>query len=364
MSKIHLISAWNTLDGIAIHAELLAYGLRKLGHKVTVFSPCNYEIVWPVFFETKNNEEVDVFKSFSFLRDGGKYFGNERFLDYLFLEKRVIEGNPDFIIIEKPTSIPLEKFAQLFFSLKGKKPRLIGIILEGALPKRKLFFTLPWDKVIVPNEIFEKLFLPYFGDKLKIVPFPFYSSPIKEKEKSLLSGEEKNILVITSIGRNRLAEYKRIRNLCENLQSERGRLKLNFLKARVEDVDFFLNLKKDFNFVNLIFDRSHFTSPSFHNIVLSSEAILFIKKNSRNYIGLSSMMAVIAGFLRPIIVPDIPFFADFKNGEVIKYKSFAQIKEKINQALKLKDSLAKNMFAKVKRNTPVEIAKRIINGDD
>lgn len=363
MAKIHLISSWNALDGVAIHGELITEGLRKLGHKVIVFAPANYEIKQPIFYE-KTIFEKNLFSAFSFLREGNQYSGEEKFLEYLYLDERIIKGKPDFIIIEKPTSIPLEKLASLLqtFKRKNKKPKLIGIIHEGDLPRRKVFFRFPWDKLIVFDERFKKLFSPFFGTKIKVVPFPFYCPSFKGKKDEVApsSNEEKKILVVTSIGGRRSEEKNKIKELCQKFKKSKKGVIFNFLTARIEDVDFFLKLKKEFSFVNMIFSRFHFSSSSFQNIILSSTAILFLKESSPKYLVVSSMMAIIAGFLKPIIVPDNAFFYGFTE-EVVKYKNISEIEEKLAEALRLKDKIRKKIEILVNKNSPSQVAKKIIS---
>lgn len=157
--KIALISSWNALCGVSVHAQLIGKEFLKEGNELLVFAPLVYEDCLSTYVWYREDEPF-VIRNFSFLRYGDRYT-DEKFLAYLFLDTSFLEKEFDIFIVEKPTSLPLNKFFPVFEKIK-KKARTIAILHEGSLPKNPLFYKFDWDLMIVFDERYQRLFSEKF----------------------------------------------------------------------------------------------------------------------------------------------------------------------------------------------------------
>ncbi len=354
MANIALMSSWNAACGVSIHAELIGRGFINQGHNLMVFAPITYEddhtYLW------FNDDESFVKRNFSFLRYGDKY-KNEKLLSYLYLDPSMVDEDFDVFIVEKPTSIPLNKLLPLFDKIK-KKAKTIAIFHEGILPENPYFYKFDWDSIIVFDERYKGLFSTVFPeDRIHIVPFPCYKPKQinKKKARNALNLNEDDNIIFT---------YGRFYLLPEVLsQIKKTHYKVIYL-CMVRSIDKFnklYKLSKRFPFFELRLSRYPVFSDEFHNFLFSSDAVIFYRRSALHN-PVSSSAHVCLGFLRPLICPDNEFFYTFSN-EVIKYKDVDEIIVKIRDVLENGDKIDETLKAAkryVEENSAKKIAKRIL----
>jgi hypothetical protein len=357
MKKIALMSSWNAACGISIHAELIGREFIKEGHKLRVFAPLSYEDDHTYLWFHEDEEFVN--RTFSFLRYGNKY-KDEKLLSSLYLDPSFVEKEDfNFFIVEKPSSIPLNKLLPLFKKIK-KKAKTIAILHEGILPKNPYFFKFDWDKIVVFDERYERLFSKVFPpESIHIVPFPCYIptkqlSKKKAREALNLDEDEK---ILFSYGR-----FYFLREVLEKIEKIREDYKIKYL-CMVRSIEKYKELsilEKKFPFFEVRLSRYPIFSDEFHHFIFSSDAIIFYRKSALHN-PVSSSAHICLGFERPLICPDNEFFYTFKNNEVIKYKSVDEINEKIINAIENKDKVLEKAKEFIERNSAKKIARKILN---
>ena len=352
MAKIVLMSSWNAACGVSVHAELIGREWLRQGHDLKVFAPLTYEddntYLW------FNEDEPFVTRNFSFLRYGDKY-KDEKLLSYLYLDSSIVDEDFDVFVVEKPTSVPLNKLLPLFKKIK-KRAKTIAIFHEGIMPQNPYFFKFDWDSIIVFDQRYKELFSGIFpSEKIHIVSFPCYipkQISKKKARKTLDLYEEENI--IFTYGRFYLLPDV----LSEIARRDYGIRYLCMVRS-IEKYKELAGLSTKFPFLDIRLCRYPIFSDEFHNFIFSSDAIIFYRK-SASHNPVSSSAHICLGFYRPIICPDNEFFCTFTN-EVIKYKNVEEIVRGVIDVLENGDEVLRAAKKYVEKNSAERIARRILD---
>ncbi len=352
MVKIALMSSWNAACGISIHAELIGREWIKQGHDLKVFAPLTYEddhtYLW------FNEDESFVTRNFSFLRYGDKY-KDERLLSYLYLDPSIADEDFDIFVVEKPTSIPLNKLLPLFKKIK-KKAKTIAILHEGIMPENPYFFKFDWDSIIVFDERYKKLFSTVFpSEKIHIVPFPCYTPKqlSKKRARKALNLDERENIIFT------YGRFHLLPKVLSAIAKINYRIKYLCMVRSIERYKELAELSNKFPFLEIRLCRYPVFSDEFHNLIFSSDALLFYRKSSLHN-PVSSAAHTCMGFLRPLICPDNEFFYTFTN-EVIKYKNVDEIVKRTINVLENGNEVLKAAKEYIEKNSAQQIARRILD---
>jgi hypothetical protein len=325
MARVALISSWNAVCGVSIHAELIGRALLEMGHELRVFAPIQYEDD-----ETHLCFKVDkpyVLRNYSFLRYGDRCV-DETLLSSLFIDTTpLLVGDFDLLIVEKPSSLPLKGLMEIFPHFKG---RTLAVLHECRRPENPYFYRVEWDTVTVFDERYQKLFSEVFPEgRLHIVPYPCH--PIREGDKT----EEKRRLglpdevgLLLSFGR--LHEPEAVVETLQPLCSERPELRYLCL---VGDLEFYKRLKgleAEHTFLDVRFDRPPI--KELYRYLIAADALLIHKAEVRGEIRLSSTAHLCLGSLTPILCPDVSYFNPF-DGEVLKYRSLKEMRRLLSLIL-------------------------------
>ncbi|HEX54858.1 MAG: hypothetical protein DRO90_01660 [Candidatus Altiarchaeales archaeon] len=357
MARIALMSSWNAACGVSVHAELIGREFIRQGHELKVFAPLTYEddhtYLW------FNLDEEFVTRNFSFLRYGNRY-KDEKLLSFLYLDPSFAEEDFDFFIVEKPTSIPLNKLLPLFNKIK-KRARTIAIMHEGLVPENPYFFKFDWDSIVVFDERYKEVFSEIFPrENIHIVPFPCYMPEKKDKKearRALNLGI--NGSVIFTYGR-----FYFLRDVLALLNDIHEEYNIRYI-CMVRNIKRYIELSelmKRFRFLDVRLSRFPIFSDEFHNFVFSADCVLFYRKPALHN-PVSSSAHICLGFLRPLLCPDNEFFYTFKN-EVIKYRRIEEIKKIIIDIIENEEYIRKTIKAAsdyTMRNSADRIAKKILN---
>jgi len=353
MAKIALMSSWNAACGVSVHAELIGREWIKQGHELRVFAPLTYEDDHTYLWFHK--DEPFVTRNFSFIRYGDKY-KDKKLLSYLYLDPSIADYDFDIFVVEKPTSIPLNKLLPLFRKIK-RKAKTIAILHEGVMPKNPYFFKFDWDSIIVFDERYEKLFSSVFPrEKIHIVPFPCYKpKQINKQAARKAIGIDREKIVIFTYGRFYFLSKALL--VLKKIYKKYG-IKYICMVRSIEKYIEMADLSKKFSFLDIRLSRYPVFSKEFNNYIFSSDTVIFYRKSARHN-PVSSAAHVCLGFLRPLICPDNEFFYTFTK-EVIKYKSVEEIKEKVITAIENGTQTIKAAKAYVEKNSAWKIAKNIL----
>lgn len=341
--KISILSAWNSDSGAGMHAELIGREWIKMGHKLSVFS----------FIKSD-------FHGRHFLRKDESYvnrcFGTPK---TNFFDPRPIVKNPmDILIVEDLGMLPKDKLAK-FFPLFGEKAKTINIIHDNKLSPDPSFYQFNWDKVIVLDKRYKKIFENIYPEKkIEIVPYPcgFWEkgNQREARRKLKLPGDKKIIFIFGWWARHLVPFLPTIFKV--------GRKYPLLLLVVSKDIA----VKEEY----ILLQNEEIEVDFREKIILPEELYLYLhasdvfvfgdKKTEGVVVPSSALMGIGAGC--PIIAPCSNFFEIFDK-EVLKYSRPKELRENIievfNKGEKYKETKkAAKKF--VEKNNPREIAKKYI----
>ena len=361
--KISFITNWNDFCGLYIHAKLLFLAFKEIDKKIKikVYSPIEYFEEKTRIFLKKN--ERFVFPSYSFIRFGDQL--NDQQLatlnNFLYLDKKIFSEESDLAIIEKPTSLPLQKFYYYTQTFKNKIKKLVAIVHEGKPIINDYFYKIDWDKIFIFDERYKSIFLKKVNPKkITIFPFPCFTFNQKTTKKNK---KIEKILIIIKIPFN---NFLILDSLIKDLKKK---FTVNILYSRSNKI----SQKKSFiNLINLnqfflkekisfFLLRNDPFEKRFLNFFKNYDLIIFLEDPNQpiEYIPVSSFASLILNLRIPIICPNNAFFYPFASGEVIKYKNFHHLhKLLINIENYLPNEEKINHY--LKKNSNVKLAKKLL----
>jgi len=342
--KISILSAWNSDSGSGMHAELLGREWIKMGHKVSVFSFIKSD------FHGKN-----------FLREDELYvtrcFGTPR--TNFFDPRPIVKTDMDILVVEDLGMLPKDKLAKIFPLLR-EKAKTINIIHDNKLSPDSSFYQFRWNKVIVFDERYKKIFENIYKKKrVEIIPYPCSSWRGGDRDgarKKLNLPKDKKIIFIFGWWTATFVPYFSIfKKVNQNYPlyilviSKDKAVKKDYLKLGEKGIK--IDFREKFILPEDLYDYLH-----------AADVLVFGHKKTKGIVVCSTaLMCIGAG--TPIVAPDSNFFETF-NKEVFKYKNEKELKDDIIEAFKrgkrCKEILtAAKIF--VEKNNPRIIAKKYIS---
>ena len=353
MVKVALMSSWNAVCGVSIHAELIGRALLSLGHELRVFAPIQYEDD-----DTHRYFKVDepyVIRNYSFLRYGDRC-RDEYLLGSLFLDpKPLIEDDFDLLIVEKPSSMPLKRLLEILPRFEG---RTLAVIHECRRPENPYFYKVRWDAVTVFDDRYLRLFSGIFPeDRLYIVPFPCH--PIERRDRAV-ERERLNIPgdaeVVFSFGL--LQQPEAVIKALKPLWRENPSLRYLCL---VGDIDLYRRLKglqSEHPFLDLRFDRP--SIEALYGYLSAVDILLIHKVEGGEGVKLSSTAHLCLGSLTPIVCSDVSYFYTFQD-EVLKYRSLGEMRSLLRGLLEGEyEGLRERASRFVEERSAERIAERLL----
>ena len=325
MARIALMSSWNAICGVSIHAELIGRALLSLGHQLRVFAPLQYEDD-----DTHRCFQVDepyVVRNYSFLRYGDRCV-DEALLSSLFLDlKPLQEGNFDLLIVEKPSSTPLRRLMEFLPHFEG---RTLAVLHECRRPDNPHFYKVEWDAITLFDERYLHIFSGVFPEeRLHIVPYPCH--PLEQRDRraerrrlDIPEGAE----VVFSFGR--LQEPEAVVRALKPLWGERPELRYLCLVGDLDLYERLRRLEADHPSLEVRFDRPPI--DVLYGYLAAADVLLLHKLEGVGEIKLSSTAHLCLGSLTPILCSDVSYFYPFQ-GEVLKYRSLREMRELLSSLL-------------------------------
>ncbi|HID17298.1 TPA: hypothetical protein EYP26_03300 [Candidatus Bathyarchaeota archaeon] len=303
--KIALLSRWNTACGVSLHAELVGREWVKMGHKLTVFAPNN---IRPV-----GEDEEYVLRCYSDEGDHTRTFFNpEPFLkeDY------------EIFVAQRLEWAPIGHLKQIFTKIR-EKAKTVYVVHERKPPADPQFYEFGWDAVVCFDARYKRQWsrIREFEDKIRVIPYP--TGYLKRGDKARarrelgLPAEEK---IIFSYG---WAPELHVLPVLPYLKELREIVPFTYLivvdpEARKEIPNYgFVKLRRERPSMDKLYAYLH-----------ASDVCLAHKQGSEvrgGEVVVSSSVLMCMGALTPIVTSDTEFVS-FLDGEVIKYRSPAELK--------------------------------------
>ncbi|MEA3489269.1 MAG: hypothetical protein U9R44_02865 [Candidatus Omnitrophota bacterium] len=337
--KIGIMTAWNTNSGVAMHAEPIGKALKKMGHKLTVFT----------FDKTDYHGEGITAKDESFvIRCFGTRTGTQAFDPRPFLEV-----DYDILLIEDLGMLPVDKLANVVPVIR-RSAKVIHVVHENKLCAHSWFYRINWDKVVYFDRRQEFLKKIYNEDAIHI-PFPCY--PRRRVSKAAARKRLKLPLkkkIIYCFGLRGYHSY--YRDLPPKLK--RNSILLHVVQKHYQMLEELT--PTDWRIVRKMDSLS---TKDFDDYLFAADAVIFHKFQSRFHAVVSSTVYEALGTGCPIFVPSqSDFFHDWKR-EVVHYRDITALNKKLVDMLgseKKRKELEEQADKFVGIHSPENIAGRYI----
>ena len=159
MTKIAMMTAWNTDSGVAIHAEPIGKAWIQMGHDLRVFT---------FLKDDYHGEEIiaedEPFVTRCFGQSTGTNFLNPR---------PILSADYDFFVVQDLGMLPKDKLAKIFPLIK-KKAKTVHVVHDNAPSPDPAFYQHDWDAVVYFDLRQERFLKRIYGERAHYIPFPCF----------------------------------------------------------------------------------------------------------------------------------------------------------------------------------------------
>ena len=338
--NIGMMSAWNQDTGPAVCAELIGRQWVREGHQVRIFS-----YILSDFHGTAivGKDEEYVFRCFS---TGGKGYLDPRPL---------LESKLDFFAVQDLGMLPMDELFKIFSRIK-RKAKTVNVVHDSELSSNPSFYQFDWDRIVCFDERYKRFLTKVYPPELiEIIPHPLSpwrpGNKVAARKKLNLpcdryilfvfgQGLDEKLRIVGSL--RELSKKYNILLLIVSLEDP-GPLKENGLMIEV---------RKEIPALERLYTYLH-----------AIDAVIINKGLAEKKVVVSTTVYQCLGSGCPILAYDSNFVETIPDNVIIKYKSYAELKESLislftdkEKAEKLKQTQEKY----VKEHSPERIAKKFL----
>ncbi|HEC33832.1 MAG TPA: hypothetical protein ENI37_03855 [Chloroflexi bacterium] len=159
MTKIAMMSAWNTDSGVAVHAEPVGKAWMEMGHELRVFT---------FLKDDYHGEEITAEDEPFVTRCFGQSSGTN------FLDPRpILSADYDLFVVQDLGMLPKDKLARIFLLVK-RKAKTVHVVHDNAPSPDPAFYQHDWDAVVYFDLRQERFLKGIYGERAHYVPFPCF----------------------------------------------------------------------------------------------------------------------------------------------------------------------------------------------
>ena len=337
--KIAIMAAWNTNSGVAMHAEPVGKALKKMGHKLKVFS----------FLKSDYHGEGITGSDERYVT---RCFGTRTGTDVLD-PRPFLETDYDVLLVEDLGMLPVYKLANIIPVIKNKA-KVIHAVHENRICEHSWFYQIEWDKVVYFDH--RQDFLKAFYPEAEYIPFPCYplrrGKKLAARKRLKLPMDKK---IIYSFGHRGYHSYYR---------DLPPKLKRKAVLLHVVPTDYQMLEELTPEDWRIVRKCDVLSTKEFDDYLFASDAIILHKFQSREHAVVSSTVYQAMGTGCPIFVPSqSDFFHDWRN-EVVHYRDITALNKQLITLLvseKRRKTLREKADKFVKEHSPEKIAKQFID---
>ncbi len=314
--RIGIVSRWNATCGVAVHAEIIAAELEKMGHSVEVYAPTvesaskdwHHKMIKP-------EDEDNVDRCYIEETDTGFYCSLQ---------------DLDAVIIEGYSRLPVKALGDQVSAARRRGAATLMILHEGEpAHAARLLKHVPVDHVAVFDErwISEILYplRDVFEARIHVVPYPCMEPLTRQPYRPEFAEGRK---LIVSFGRQPLEEYTDYIRALTMIQDEE-----DFVYWVIRS-DGPLAFRKPW----LRVSYARLSTKDVHSILLGADLHLLPKGWTRRVV-LSSTIYMTIATLTPIIAPYTRYTEDIQvdeegYGPIVKYLRVEELAGKIRRLLR------------------------------
>ena len=336
--KIAIMAAWNTSSGVAMHAEPIGKALKKMGHKLAVFT----------YHKNDYHGDGITAKDESYVI---RCFGT-RPGTYALDSGPLVSKDYDILLVEDVGMLPVEKLANLMPVIK-KKAKVVHVVHENKLCDHSWFYKIDWDSVVYFDE--RQKFLRDIYPNALYIPFPCYPSRRGDKKKAREKlGLPLDKKIIYSFGQRGYHAYYR---------DLPPKLKRNSVLLHVVSPDYQMLEELHPTEWRIIRKEPVIGTKRFDDYLFASDAAIFHKFQSRFYAVVSTTVYQALGCGCPIFVPRQSDFFHSVKKEVVHYSDITALNKRLVELLdskKKRDQLIQRAEKFVHVYSPENIAKQFV----
>lgn len=325
--KIGLMSLWNAANGPSIHAELVGRSWVEMGHKLTVFAPIRHPDARP----TLQVDEPYVIRHYAV--DEVYPYTRASYFD----PTPIIESDYEVFVAENVERLPAEQLLKILPKIK-KKAATVMVVHEGKPPEDPLYYKFQWDAIICFDHRYVEFLKDFFPEEIMyIIPYPCHPMKLGDKveaRKRLGLPLEKR--VVFSYGFRQDDVLSALPEL-EKIADKEDLLYL-IVANPGSDVEPLRDAAKRYGFVDLRVKPLPLEELYTH--LHASDVLLINRPPITKYRAvLSSTIHLVLGSGCPVLVRDSNY-VELNDGEVVKYKNYDEMREKLLWILRGGFSLA------------------------
>ena len=319
--RIGMMTLWNAANGPSIHAELIGRTWTSMGHNLTVFAPTRHPDARP----TNQPDEPYVIR----------HYLVEKVHPYTraaeFDPAPLLDRDYEVFVAENVERLPSEKLLEYYPRIREKAVTVM-VVHEGKPPEDPLYYKFKWDGIICFDKRYVEFIKQYFPEeRIKIIPYPCHPIRLGDKREARRElGLPQSPPIIFSYGfrpREVISALPHLRELAEKEP-------LIYLVAAnpASRVELLEEASKQYPFLRLVVKP--LPLDTLYKFFHASDIILINREPNKKYRAvISSSIHLALGALRPIIVRESNY-VEMNNGEVIKYRNYEEMKEKILRVLR------------------------------
>ena len=159
MTKIAMMTAWNTDSGVAIHAEPVGKAWMKMGHDLRIFT----------FLKDDYHGEEITAEDEPFVTHCFGLSTGTNLLD----PRPILSADYDFFVVQDLGMLPKDKLARIFPLIK-RKAKTVHVVHDNAPSADPAFYQHDWDGVVYFDLRQEGFLKRIYGERAHYIPFPCF----------------------------------------------------------------------------------------------------------------------------------------------------------------------------------------------
>ncbi len=159
MTKIAMMTAWNTDSGVAIHAEPVGKAWIEMGHDLRIFT----------FLEDDyHGEELTAENEPFVTRCFGQSTGTN-----LLDPRPILSADYDFFVVQDLGMLPKDKLGKIFPLIK-RKAKTVHVVHDNSPSADPSFYQHDWDAIVYFDLRQEGFLKRIYGERAHYIPFPCF----------------------------------------------------------------------------------------------------------------------------------------------------------------------------------------------
>jgi len=346
--KIGIMTRWNAPSGESAHAEPLGQAWLKMGHELKVFAPKGMDLILM-------QREDEPFVHRCYLLD---IWGERKRSDYFFDPRPFLEEDYEIFMVELAQFMPMPELLEIFPRIK-KKAKTVLVVLEVGLPQDPNWYKFDWDAIVCFDARYKEFLVKAFSEqKVVIIPFPCHPPLHGDKREARIGLDlplDKRI--VFAYGFNTTKSHVDLFPAMERLSWNYPLLflLLSHHGVKLETEPDFLLLREEMPSLERLYTYLHASDAYVYHVRLEDLKLAGV--------GVSSSVATCLGAGRPILVPSYCNFFDLSGKEVIKYRDFEDLEQRLRDVFEGVESVKESLAAAEEyatKNSGREIALRFI----